>query len=113
VAGVSLHETESGAYHVYFRFAGKQHHYSLKTDDRVAAKTWQTQIAETRRDLECGKLVVPAGHVREALNVLVDDLRSRLAELPRDREIAVYCQVGQRATWRRAFCNRPGLMRST
>jgi rhodanese-related sulfurtransferase len=26
----------------------------------------------------------------------VDDLRSRLGELPRDREIAVYCQVGQR-----------------
>jgi rhodanese-related sulfurtransferase len=24
------------------------------------------------------------------------DLRSRLGELPRDREIAAYCQVGQR-----------------
>jgi rhodanese-related sulfurtransferase len=36
------------------------------------------------------------GHIPGALNIPVDDLRSRLAELPRDREIAVYCQVGQR-----------------
>jgi rhodanese-related sulfurtransferase len=36
------------------------------------------------------------GHVPEAVNVPVDELRSRLAELPRDRQIAAYCQVGQR-----------------
>ena len=37
-----------------------------------------------------------AGHIPEAVNIPVDDLRSRLDEIPRDREIAVYCQVGQR-----------------
>jgi rhodanese-related sulfurtransferase len=37
-----------------------------------------------------------AGHLPEAVNIPVDDLRSRLGELPHDREIAVYCQVGQR-----------------
>jgi NADPH-dependent 2,4-dienoyl-CoA reductase/sulfur reductase-like enzyme/rhodanese-related sulfurtransferase len=37
-----------------------------------------------------------AGHVPDAVNIPVDDLRSRLGELPHDREIAVYCQVGQR-----------------
>jgi rhodanese-related sulfurtransferase len=37
-----------------------------------------------------------AGHIPDAVNIPVDDLRSRLGELPRDREIAVYCQVGQR-----------------
>lgn len=37
-----------------------------------------------------------AGHIAGAVNIPVDDLRSRLAELPPDREIAVYCQVGQR-----------------
>jgi NADPH-dependent 2,4-dienoyl-CoA reductase/sulfur reductase-like enzyme/rhodanese-related sulfurtransferase len=37
-----------------------------------------------------------AGHIAEAINVPVDALRSRLSELPRDREIAAYCQVGQR-----------------
>jgi rhodanese-related sulfurtransferase len=37
-----------------------------------------------------------SGHIPESLNVPVDELRSRLGELPRDREIVVYCQVGQR-----------------
>lgn len=37
-----------------------------------------------------------SGHIPEAVNIPVDDLRSRLAELPRDRKIAAYCQVGQR-----------------
>ena len=37
-----------------------------------------------------------ADHIAGAMNVPVDDLRSRLEEIPRDREIAVYCQVGQR-----------------
>ena len=37
-----------------------------------------------------------AGHIPEAVNIPVDDLRSRLGELPRDRRIAAYCQVGQR-----------------
>jgi NADPH-dependent 2,4-dienoyl-CoA reductase/sulfur reductase-like enzyme/rhodanese-related sulfurtransferase len=36
------------------------------------------------------------GHIPGAINVPVDELRSRLAELPRDRQIAAYCQVGQR-----------------
>ncbi len=37
-----------------------------------------------------------AGNIPGATNIPVDDLRSRLDELPTDREIAVYCQVGQR-----------------
>jgi rhodanese-related sulfurtransferase len=37
-----------------------------------------------------------AGHLPEAVNIPVDELRSRLGELRRDREIAAYCQVGQR-----------------
>ncbi|MEI8020109.1 MAG: FAD-dependent oxidoreductase [Schlesneria sp.] len=36
------------------------------------------------------------GHIPGAVNIPVDDLRSRLKELPQDRTIAVYCQVGQR-----------------
>jgi NADPH-dependent 2,4-dienoyl-CoA reductase/sulfur reductase-like enzyme/rhodanese-related sulfurtransferase len=39
---------------------------------------------------------VAAGSIPGAVNIPVDELRSRLKELPRDREIAVFCQVGQR-----------------
>ena len=37
-----------------------------------------------------------SGHIPGAVNIPVDDLRSRMGELPRDRKIAAYCQVGQR-----------------
>jgi rhodanese-related sulfurtransferase len=37
-----------------------------------------------------------SGHIPGAVNIPVDDLRSRLDELPRDRTVAAYCQVGQR-----------------
>jgi NADPH-dependent 2,4-dienoyl-CoA reductase/sulfur reductase-like enzyme/rhodanese-related sulfurtransferase len=36
------------------------------------------------------------GHIPGAVNIPVDDLRSRLGELPHDRDIVCYCQVGQR-----------------
>jgi NADPH-dependent 2,4-dienoyl-CoA reductase/sulfur reductase-like enzyme/rhodanese-related sulfurtransferase len=36
------------------------------------------------------------GAIPDSVNIPVDDLRSRLNELPKDREIAAYCQVGQR-----------------
>lgn len=37
-----------------------------------------------------------AGAIPGAVNIPVDELRSRLEKIPRDREIAAYCQVGQR-----------------
>jgi NADPH-dependent 2,4-dienoyl-CoA reductase/sulfur reductase-like enzyme/rhodanese-related sulfurtransferase len=37
-----------------------------------------------------------AGHIDGALNLPVDELRNRLAELPTGKPIVVYCQVGQR-----------------
>ncbi|TWU05285.1 Coenzyme A disulfide reductase [Symmachiella macrocystis] len=37
-----------------------------------------------------------AGHFPDAVNIPIDELRSRLEELPTDRRIATYCQVGQR-----------------
>jgi rhodanese-related sulfurtransferase len=38
-----------------------------------------------------------AGHVEGAINVPLALLRARLSELPRDREIWVHCQAGQRS----------------
>jgi NADPH-dependent 2,4-dienoyl-CoA reductase/sulfur reductase-like enzyme/rhodanese-related sulfurtransferase len=35
-------------------------------------------------------------HIPEAVNIPVDELRRRLVEVPREREVASYCQVGQR-----------------
>ncbi|MGC9503604.1 FAD-dependent oxidoreductase [Baaleninema sp.] len=37
-----------------------------------------------------------AGHVEDATNVPLSELRQRLEELPRDRPLWIYCQVGQR-----------------
>ncbi len=37
-----------------------------------------------------------AGSIPGAINIPVDELRARLSELPRERALAVYCQVGQR-----------------
>ncbi|MCR9117517.1 MAG: rhodanese-like domain-containing protein, partial [bacterium] len=37
-----------------------------------------------------------AGHIDEAVNIPVDELRSRLAELSTDQKIIAYCKVGQR-----------------
>jgi rhodanese-related sulfurtransferase len=36
------------------------------------------------------------GHINGAINIPLHELRSRLGELPRDRELWVYCRVGQR-----------------
>jgi rhodanese-related sulfurtransferase len=49
------------------------------------------------------------GHLPGAVNLPVDDLRSRLGELPRDREIAVYCQVGQRGYLATRILRQAGL----
>jgi len=38
-----------------------------------------------------------SGHVERAVNIPLDELRSRMQELPSEREIWVYCSVGQRS----------------
>jgi rhodanese-related sulfurtransferase len=49
------------------------------------------------------------GHIPEAVNIPVDELRSRLRELPHDREIATYCQVGQRGYLATRILGQAGL----
>ena len=49
------------------------------------------------------------GHIPGALNIPVDELRARLAEFPRDRPIAIYCQVGQRGYLATRILQQAGL----
>ena len=37
-----------------------------------------------------------SGNIPGAVNIPVDELRGRLGDIPRDQDVAVYCQVGQR-----------------
>jgi rhodanese-related sulfurtransferase len=50
-----------------------------------------------------------AGHLPGAVNIPLDDLRSRLGDLPHDQEIAVYCQVGQRGYLATRILRQAGL----
>lgn len=49
-------------------------------------------ILDVRTDAE-----YEAGHVEGALHIPVDELRERLDEVPRDREVAIYCGSGYRS----------------
>lgn len=61
--------------------------------------------AEARRVVAAGGLLVDVrtadefadGHLDGAVNIPVDELRGRLAEVPRDREVIVYCRTGRRS----------------
>jgi rhodanese-related sulfurtransferase len=46
--------------------------------------------------------------VPEALNIPLGELRSRLDELPRDREISVICRSGQRAYYAARMLSQNG-----
>jgi rhodanese-related sulfurtransferase len=37
------------------------------------------------------------GHIDGAANIPLDDLRQRMEEVPKDREVWAYCFVGQRS----------------
>jgi NADPH-dependent 2,4-dienoyl-CoA reductase/sulfur reductase-like enzyme/rhodanese-related sulfurtransferase len=49
-------------------------------------------ILDVRDPIEFSK-----GHVENAVNIPLNSLRCRMSELPRDREIWIYCFVGQRS----------------
>jgi NADPH-dependent 2,4-dienoyl-CoA reductase/sulfur reductase-like enzyme/rhodanese-related sulfurtransferase len=52
------------------------------------------------------------GHIADAVNISVDELRFHVQELPRDREIVAYCQVGQRGYLATRILRQAGLQAS-
>ena len=56
-------------------------------DDRVAGGAALVDVRSTEEFVR--------GHIPNALNISVDELRGRLSEIPR-KEVVIYCQVGQR-----------------
>ena len=52
----------------------------------------RTVLLDVRRPDERAKGFIPG-----SIHIPLDELRSRLSELPRDREIVVHCQSGQRS----------------
>lgn len=48
------------------------------------------------------------GRVPGAINIPVQELEARLAELPRDRELVVYCRSGRRAATASALLREHG-----
>ncbi len=73
-------------------------------------------LAPWRELAETGALIVDvrephefaAGHIDNAVNVPLSQLRRRVGELPRDREIWVNCAVGQRAYYAQRFLAQNG-----
>jgi len=59
--------------------------------EAVLADPEQSTIIDVRAPTEFA-----AGRLPGAVNIPVDELRDRLAEIPRNRDVTVYCQVGQR-----------------
>jgi integrase len=57
----SLSRDQSGNYHIHFRYGDRQYHKSLKTADEKTAVGTKGRIELTLRDLELGRLVLPAG----------------------------------------------------
>ena len=57
----------------------------------IAAMADKPLLLDVRTSLE-----FTSGHIPDAVNIPVDELRGRLAELSKDRPVVAYCQVGQR-----------------
>lgn len=60
-------------------------------DEYLAYDKDNTILVDVRTEIEYNN-----GHLEGAINIPVDELRSRLSELDKDKEIIEYCQVGLR-----------------
>lgn len=65
---------------------------TIQWNEVAERDTAKTVLLDVRDEAEAA-----AGMIGGALNIPLPQLRKRLNELPKDREILVYCQAGQRA----------------
>ncbi|MDD5190107.1 MAG: MBL fold metallo-hydrolase [Dehalococcoidales bacterium] len=83
--------------------------------------TYQLSVQELRHKLENKEPLTVLdvrddaewqnGHIRDAIHIYVGHLESRLNEVPRDRPIAVFCNVGYRASLGASILQRAGFIR--
>ncbi len=71
--------------------------------DWLAIDTTEALILDVRQPEEFG-----GGHVPRSVNLPLSELRQRLSELPRDRDIWISCGVGQRAYYATRFLRQHG-----
>ncbi|WP_420919376.1 rhodanese-like domain-containing protein [Vibrio furnissii] len=60
--------------------------------DEVDSLTEEQVLLDVRNPGELESV----GFIKNAINIPVDQLRHRMDELPKDKEIVIYCQVGLR-----------------
>jgi NADPH-dependent 2,4-dienoyl-CoA reductase/sulfur reductase-like enzyme/peroxiredoxin family protein/rhodanese-related sulfurtransferase/TusA-related sulfurtransferase len=63
----------------------------LTTDEFMAYDRENTTVLDVRTEIEYNN-----GHVEGAINIPVDNIRERIGELDKNKEIIEYCQVGLR-----------------
>lgn len=84
--------------------------------DLVAKPKHRVSGAQAKEHVNAGALLVDvrsadefsAGHIHNAVNIPVGELDQRMAELPTDRAIVVYCASGMRSGRALALLQRSG-----
>lgn len=81
-----------------------------------AGQSARVDGAEARRLVAAGAVIVDVrtpgefagGHVEGARNIPVDEIESRLSEIPREKTVVVYCASGRRSASAAAVLARAG-----
>jgi rhodanese-related sulfurtransferase len=81
-----------------------------------SAPSGQISVAQAYADVQAGAFILDVrtkaewdqGHIAGSINIPLDRLSNRLAEVPRDQEVIVVCQTGVRSAEGLAILQRAG-----